>query len=416
MKKGFVFFAVPLFFLLGCDQARQIRAGMRISRSVQFEQDTLLVGTTAGFSAPILLIEGDDLDIDFSNSILRSNLPVNQPNRFQGLAIKVQNSRKVRIRNLAVHGFKVALWVENVDALQLDNCDFSYNFRQNLKEAPTTTLDWDDPRAFLDQGAAIYLKNCTGCTLKDITITNGQNGILVDNCTQNTIYNNAIRFNSGLGIGLFSSDSNRIMHNQLDWNLRYYEQRTPPEEIPATGLFVRDGSSQNKIGYNTITHSGAVYPLPNNLYYHNDLYNTTTALLVEDMQQGTVFNPLPDGRRLAPPPQRNQDGRNYALVDSWGPYDFQYPSIWLRAQEGDQYTFLLLGPIGNWKVVGGEGWTYLNPKTGRLPTTLVARRDSTARSAKLELTFIGEQAVDRFGQFYRRGTEIPFSFETKEAQ
>ena len=69
---------------------------------------------------------------------------------------------------------------------------------------------------------------------------------------------------------------------------------------------------------------------------------------------------LPDGQNTFLHPNHLR-GRQYILVNEWGPYDFKYPVIWLREIKDNKYTFLLLGPQGNWKSVGGKGlkkfWT-----------------------------------------------------------
>ncbi|RMF23466.1 MAG: hypothetical protein D6765_13090, partial [Bacteroidetes bacterium] len=115
-------------------------------------------------------------------------------------------------------------------------------------------------------------------------------------------------------------------------------------------------------------------------------------------------------------PPDHPRGRSYILVDEWGPYNFAYPSIWLRRIEGETYTFLLLGPHGNWKVTGGEGWTYLSLKTGTFPATLVATKNAAAEELSLELEFIGEAFTDRFGTLVPRGTAYPFHFYRYEKQ
>ena len=124
--------------------------------------------------------------------------------------------------------------------------------------------------------------------------------------------------------------------------------------------------------------------------------------------------PLPDGMdaRLL----TNQlKGRQYILVDEWGPYDFRSPSIWLREINGSEYVFLLLGPAqGNYKIIDGEGWEKLNRVSGAFPATLVATKKEGAEYLTLDLEFIGEMFIDRFGNLNKKGKVFPFKFRRFE--
>lgn len=112
-------------------------------------------------------------------------------------------------------------------------------------------------------------------------------------------------------------------------------------------------------------------------------------------------------------PENHPKGRQYIIVNEWGPYDFRRPIAWLREVRGDEYVFVLLGPHGNWKAVDGEGWTYISAKTGTFPATFVARRDPDAEKVSLQFEFIGEEVVDQFGRHFPKGTVYPFGFEER---
>ncbi|MDV7398475.1 hypothetical protein RZS08_44125, partial [Arthrospira platensis SPKY1] len=96
-------------------------------------------------------------------------------------------------------------------------------------------------------------------------------------------------------------------------------------------------------------------------------------------------------------PENTLKGTDYILMDEWGPYNFSYPSVWLRAIDGDRYTFLLLGPAGNWKLEGGKGWRSVNQKTGSFPATLVAEKEPGAQVLELDLIYLGPAFTDPFG-------------------
>ena len=122
---------------------------------------------------------------------------------------------------------------------------------------------------------------------------------------------------------------------------------------------------------------------------------------------------LPDGMDTRLPDEALQ-GTEFILVDEWGPYNFSYPSVWLRAVEGNRYTFLLLGPPGNWKLESGEGWASVNQKTGSFPAIIVAEKEPGAQALTLGLIYLGPEFTDRFGQVVKKGTPYSFPFRRVE--
>jgi hypothetical protein len=127
------------------------------------------------------------------------------------------------------------------------------------------------------------------------------------------------------------------------------------------------------------------------------------------LYNNSPVQPLPEGMDTELPPEL-PTGRSFIIVDEWGPYDFRRPSVWLRGIEGDDYVFLLLGPQGNWKLTGGNGFVKVNPKTGAFPATVTAEKAADADLLQLNFEFIGEAVTGQFGENYRRGTPIPFTF------
>jgi parallel beta-helix repeat protein len=123
--------------------------------------------------------------------------------------------------------------------------------------------------------------------------------------------------------------------------------------------------------------------------------------------------PLPDGRATGLPEEQLK-GKVYILVNEWGPYDFRYPICWLREVDEDRYSFQLMGPAGNWKVVGSRGFGEVSAQTGTFPATLTARREADAREMTLELEFVGSEVVNQFGRRFAEGAVVPFSFNRIE--
>jgi len=100
---------------------------MRISKTTKIIRAVYRINAPTDTSKTLILIEGDNIVIDFNNAELSGSKGLKNPDEFFGVAILIRNSRNVTIRNLKVRGFKVAVMARNTNNLILENCDFSYN-------------------------------------------------------------------------------------------------------------------------------------------------------------------------------------------------------------------------------------------------------------------------------------------------
>jgi len=212
--------------------------------------------------APVILISGNDLIVDFQEAELRSTADPTRPDGFSGLAILV-TGRNVTLKNARVHGFKVALLAQGAADLRVENCDFSYNYRSRLRSIREREdfSDWlsyhqNDRYEWLRYGAGMYLDSCARATARGCRITGNQNALLMTRCDEGLFYNNTFQFNSGLGIGLYRSSRNRVMHNRLDWNVRSYSHGFYQRGQDSAALLCYEQSSENTFAFNSATHSG----------------------------------------------------------------------------------------------------------------------------------------------------------------
>ena len=588
-------------FLFSCTNKEiELKSGMTINRSVIIKPGEYVLNAAEDLSTPVITIEGKNIVVDFNGAILKGSNQFDLPNEFKGLGILVKNAENVKIINAVVRGYKVGLIAEGTDSLKIEDSNFSYNYRQKLKSTfeKENIDDWmsyhhNENDEWLRYGAAIYLKNCDNAIVKNVTVTGGQNGLMMTNCNHGLFYNNNISFNSAIGIGLYRSSHNHLMHNKLDWNIRGFSFENYNRGQDSAGILAYEQSSNNLFAYNSATHSGdglflwagkstmdtghggcndniivgndfsyasnngIEITFSSNQVYNNILHScdygvwggysyktvlkgnnfknnnfgiaiehgnenriignrfendrvgiqlwerteqpedwgfpqnrdvaskdynisynlfsncsnplrikSSADVLVDDnhfygfdellvaekendslqivenlIYQDTGFadataqsqnNFIKTGYKEVNLPSANQDslplkrkdainpfltkdqnrGRKYIIVNEWGPYNFQYPTICLRKIGEGKYTFALFGPQGNWKIVGGSGFNAFSLKTGTMPATLVAGVDSTVENPALKLEFIGEGFTTQFGDWQGKG-EI-FEFEWSE--
>ena len=558
-----------------------LRDGLVINEPTTFAAGTYVLPGKDSLNQPVIIIEGNDLELDFSDVELIGNEDRTRPDTYRGVGILVRNSQNVKLKNLKIRGYKVALMAENVDSLQIENVDLSFNYRPRLyslweRENLVDWLSYHDNEAdeWLRYGAGIYLKNCNRPRIDHCVISQNQNALLMTGCNDGRITNNTFNFNSGLGIGMYRSSRNEIMHNRLDWNVRGYSHNIYQRGQDSAGILCYEQSNDNVFAFNSATHSGDGFFLwagqttmdtgeggcNGNLLYANDFshaptngievtfssnriignrmeecrygvwggYSWETEIIgntITDSQYGVAIehgqnneiranlfendttgirlwqrdeqpadwgyaqardtrsrdylvaanqfvgvtkpisiektgpgqlvnnefyrSPLPASglgdnwevkdnfiaTRVRPDsvidletlnlsdlpapllhaqdvklPLGHPKGRRYILVNEWGPYNFEYPSVWLRDIKEDEYIFLLLGPTGNWKAKDGSGFLSIVPKTGTFPATVRARRAADSQDLSLEFEFIGEAFTDQFGRENRRGNGYLFPF------
>ncbi len=592
-----------IVFCIGCTSGElELQPGMVINNSVKIKSGVYIFNASEDLSKPVIVIEGNNIEVDFNGAELNGANESDLPSEFKGLGILIKNSKNVKIKNLIVKGYKIGLMAEGVDSLKIMDSNFSYNYRQKLKSTfeKENVDDWmsyhhNENDEWLRYGAAIYLKNCDNALVKNLTVKGGQNGLMMTNCNNGLFYNNDISFNSAIGIGLYRSSHNRVMHNKLDWNIRGFVFGKYNRGQDSAGILAYEQSSNNIFAYNSATHSGDGFFLwagqttmdsgqggcndnlivgndfsyaSNNgieiTFSSNEVYNNTlhgcdygvwggysyktvlkgnnfknnnhgiaiehgndnriignrfendkigvqlwerneqpkdwgfpqnrdvssknynisynlftncpnplrikssTNLLIDDNhfygfyellvaekendsiqiienliyqdtgfadadvqkqnnfiktgyievdfpteQQESLPEKLPDGID-AFLPEGHKRGRQYILVDEWGPYNFEYPAIWLSSKDDKKYTFELFGPKGNWKIVGSSGFNAFSQKAGTMPSTLVAGIDSSVKKPILKLEFIGSAFTTQFGGKHEKGKVFKFEWAAND--
>jgi parallel beta-helix repeat protein len=241
----------------------KITKNMRITSSVKIIKGSYLINGFDSLKDAIITIEGNNITVDFNNTELKGSNNKKWPNDFYGTAIIIKGGKNITLKNANIHGYKVAVMGTDVENLVIQNCNFSYNYRQQLHSSrlEEDVSDWmsyhhNENDEWLRYGAGIYLRNCNKVNIHNNNITGGQCGLMMTNCNDGIVYDNNFSFNSGIGIGLYRSSRNKILHNQLDFNVRGYSDGIFNRGQDSAGLLVFEQSSNNTFAYNSVTHSG----------------------------------------------------------------------------------------------------------------------------------------------------------------
>jgi parallel beta-helix repeat protein len=312
-------FAVTTFFFLFFATASAatvpLTKGMHITKSITIKKGVYSLEAGTSLSTSVIVVEGNNITVDFNGAELRGSNNKSLPNEFKGVAIIIKGNH-VTLKNAIIRGYKVAVMAQNSDALQLDHNDFSYNYRQYLQSTREREdySDWqsyhnNENDEWLRFGAGIYLRNCNGATIFNNTITNGQCGLMMSSCSGATIYNNNFSFNTGIGIGFYRSNENKVMHNNVDWNVRGMSDGFYYRGQDSAGILVFQQCNNNVFAYNSVTHSGDGFFLwpgqstldkgtggcNDNLLYGNDFSYAPTNGVEVTFSRNTVVNNIIHG-------------------------------------------------------------------------------------------------------------------------
>ncbi len=236
--------------------------GMVIKTSVQIKKGSYLLNGNDSLKIPVIIIEGNNITVDFNRALLQGSNDKKYPNEFYGLAILVKGNN-ITIKNAVIRGYKVALMAKGCKNLKIEYCDASYNYRQQLQSTwlGEDVSDWmsyhhNENDEWLRYGAGIYLKDCIKSIIRHNTISGGQCALMMMRSNDGLISDNDFSFNSGIGIGMYRSSRNNILHNKLDFNVRGYSHGIYNRGQDSAGILVFEQCNENVFAYNSVTHGG----------------------------------------------------------------------------------------------------------------------------------------------------------------
>jgi len=375
-----LFFSVyGLLILSSCQPERpKLSMGAEIRQSFVYERDSLFL--PASNEVEGLIVDGTDLDLDFGGAYLVGANFGASPDLQTGTALKVKKATKLRIRNANFLGFQIGIHVQKVDTLILENCHFDYFQRSGTTEnsKPISIGLW------IENAPYVILQNCTWQRMDQSIRIQEATRINIQQCSFLWINHQAIQMEQNLTLECTSSLFAYI--------------GLPSNNAPV----FRHTNTKLQLDGNHWAHCRFNYEDLTNLNFENN-----SAAYVDFVTEEQWKRPAVDQLLL----QKGISTPSLSLVDQWGWYDFAYPKAWFRQGTINTDVYLLTAPPGNWRVIDGNGYSRVIPKTGAFPSTVQAQFSSEQGGKYLEFEFLGKP-LKRFGKpFYSK--EV-FTFKAQE--
>ena len=305
-----------------------LRRGMVITSSVRIAPKVYRISGHPSIDSAVVVVRGNDVVVDFAGAMLLGISPTSDPDLATGVAIRVDGGRNVTIRNAQVRGYKIGILARGTRGLSLIDNDLSYNWKPRLYSLieHESLADWlshhhNEKDEWLRFGAAAYLADVKGGEIRGNRAVQGMEALMLVRSDSLRVWNNVFSFNSGVGIGLYRSSDNVIMHNRVDFDVRGYSDRFYWRGQDSADLLMYEQSCRNVVAYNSMTHGGDGLFLwagqqtmdtgeggsNDNLFYEND-FSFAPANSIEATFSRNTF-------------ARNRaEGSDYGL---WGGYSYE---------------------------------------------------------------------------------------------
>ncbi|MCL4285599.1 MAG: right-handed parallel beta-helix repeat-containing protein [Fimbriimonadaceae bacterium] len=247
----------------GSEQAIELQPGMVIRGSARVVAKVYEFANAADDAqSSAIRIQGDGIVVDFGGATLRGTGEDVDPDRRKGTALIVEGSN-VTVKNLKARGYRIGLFARGVRGLKVLDCDFSYGYKPRL----LSTLDREDGADWMSyhhnekgewiaKGCGAYLEDCDGFEVRNLRVIGSLNGLMLTRCDQGLVGNSNFSFLSGVGLAMYRSSANRILHNRIDWCVRGYSHGVYNRGQDSAGILVYEQSHKNVFAYNSVTHGG----------------------------------------------------------------------------------------------------------------------------------------------------------------
>jgi parallel beta-helix repeat protein len=236
---------------------------MLVTRSIRIAPGSYRVPAPSDSGQAAITVQGDNITLDLRGVTLLGADPSADPDAASGIGILVDGGRNVRIRGARMRGYKVAVLVRGTRGIALEDNDLGYNWKPRLFSLieHESLVDWlshhhNERGEWLRFGAGAYLTDVHGGEIRGNRIEQGMEGLMLVRSDSLRVWNNVIEFNSGVGIGLYRSSDNTIVHNHASYNVRGYSHGFYRRGQDSADLLLYEQSSRNIVAFNSMTHGG----------------------------------------------------------------------------------------------------------------------------------------------------------------
>lgn len=114
-----LFIFLAFFYLTGYALPGEIplSKGMIIRSSVKIIRANFKINGTDSLNQSVVIIEGNNITVDFNGAELRGSNDKVLPNEFYGCAVIIKGGKNITIKNANIRGFKVAIMGRGVENL-----------------------------------------------------------------------------------------------------------------------------------------------------------------------------------------------------------------------------------------------------------------------------------------------------------
>ncbi|TAH39969.1 MAG: hypothetical protein EYC70_00030 [Planctomycetota bacterium] len=184
--------------------------------------------------------------------------------QLQGYGVRIRDAVGVSLHGAALSGYRAGVWASAAPDLLLEDLQVTDYFRQRLRSRDEAEDggDWlwphnNDANEWLaNYGAAVYVEDSDGVTVRRLRARRGQNGICLDRVNGARVYDNDCSFLSGWGLALWRSSRNVVSRNAFDFCVRGYSHGVYSRGQDSAGILMFEQCSNNIIAENSATHSG----------------------------------------------------------------------------------------------------------------------------------------------------------------
>ncbi|MDX2064557.1 MAG: right-handed parallel beta-helix repeat-containing protein [Fimbriimonadaceae bacterium] len=209
-----------------------------------------------------ITITRDGTVLDLGKMVLRGSPAMAEPDERRGIGVEIR-AKNVTIKNARIHGYQHAIVARGAEGLRIVGGNLSDNFRPRLKSGreKEDLADWmsfhqNERDEWMRFGAAILLDSCDRAEVRGVVAHRGINGLLMSRTNRATVWNCDFSGQSGLGVGMYRSSDNRLMHNRLDYCLRGFSYGYYNRGQDSAAILMFEQCHRNVVAYNSATHSG----------------------------------------------------------------------------------------------------------------------------------------------------------------